>query len=69
MESFQQLRLKKCFFVETEATTGYFLSMFDYFRPATLLKKDFKTQVFSCEYSDIYKNSYFEEHLQTAVFL
>ena len=43
--------------------------MFDYFRPATLLKKDFKTQVFSCEYSDIYKNSYFEEHLQTAVFL
>ena len=30
----------------------------------TLLKKETLTQVFSCEYCEIYKNTYFEEHLQ-----
>ena len=27
---------------------------------------DTPTQVFSCEYSEIFKNTYFEKHLQTA---
>ena len=32
-------------------------------RPAILLKRD-STQVFSCEYCEIFKNTYFEEHLR-----
>ena len=31
-----------------------------------LLKLQTPTQVFSCEYCEIFKNTYFEEHLQTA---
>ena len=33
--------------------------------PATLLKRDSK-QVFSCQYCEIFKKTYFEEHLRTA---
>ena len=33
-------------------------------QPATLFKRDTNTGV-SCEYSEIFKNTYFEEHLQT----
>ena len=29
-------------------------------------QKDTPTQVFSCEYSEISKNTYFEEHVRTA---
>ena len=36
------------------------------FWPATLLKES-PAQVFSFEYCDIVKNTYFEEHLQTLV--
>ena len=36
------------------------------FWPATLLKET-PTQVFSFEYCDIIKNTYFEEHLRTLV--
>ena len=35
-------------------------------RPVTLLKRD-SNQVLSCEYCEIFKNSYFEKHLGTAV--
>ena len=35
------------------------------FRSGTLLKRDFIKKVFSCEYCEIFKNTYFEEHLQT----
>ena len=35
--------------------------------PITLLKKDTLTQMLSCE-CQIFKNTYFEEHLQTAAF-
>ena len=38
------------------------------FRPATLLKKT-PIQVFSCEYCEIFQNTYFEKHLRTAAFL
>ena len=31
-------------------------------RPATLLKRDI-TQVFACEYREIFKYTYFEKHL------
>ena len=31
-----------------------------------LQNKETPTQVFSCEYCEIFKNTYFEEHLQTA---
>ena len=34
-------------------------------RPANLLKRDSNT-VFSCEYCEIFKNTYFEEHLRTS---
>ena len=35
-------------------------------RPATLLKKETLTQVFSCEYCEIVKNTYIEKHLRRA---
>ena len=38
------------------------------FRPATLLKKT-SIQVFSCEYCEIFQNTYFEKHFRTAAFL
>ena len=31
----------------------------------TFIKKETPTQVFSCEISEIFKNTYFEEHLRT----
>ena len=34
-------------------------------RPATLLKKETPAQVFSCEFCEISKNSFFTEHLWT----
>ena len=34
-------------------------------RPANLLKRDSNT-VLSCEYCEIFKNTYFEEHLRTS---
>ena len=34
-------------------------------RPATMLK-EFPAQVFSCEYCEIFKNTYFEENPRTA---
>ena len=30
------------------------------------IKKETLAQVFSCEFCEIFKNTYFEEHLQTA---
>ena len=33
---------------------------------AILLQRGTPTQVFSCEYCEVFKNTYFEEHLQTA---
>ena len=33
---------------------------------SSCIKKGGSTQIFSCEYREIYKNTYFEEHLQTA---
>ena len=36
-------------------------------RPATL-KKETPTQMFSCKYRKIFKSTYSEEHLQTAVY-
>ena len=32
-----------------------------------ILKRDSDTGFFSCEYCEIFKNTYFEEHLRTAV--
>ena len=34
-------------------------------RPATLLKKETLTQVFSCEFCEISKNTFYTEHLWT----
>ena len=34
-----------------------------YFRPATLIKRDIIQHVFSCKIHEIFKNTYFEEHL------
>ena len=31
--------------------------------------KETPTQVFPCEYCEIFKNTYFEEHLRTAAFV
>ena len=31
------------------------------------IKKETPAQVISCEYCEVFKNTYFEEHLQTAV--
>ena len=45
-----------------------FLITLQAFRLETLLKGT-PTQVFSCEYCEIFKNSYFEEHLRMATFV
>ena len=42
-----------------------FLIKLQAFRPTTLLKWT-PTQTFSCEYCEIFKNTYFEKHLWTA---
>ena len=34
-----------------------------------LYQKDTPTQVFSCEYCEIFKNTYLEEHLRTTDFI
>ena len=44
-----------------------FLIKLQALRPVTLLKRDSDTGFFSCEYCEIFKNTYFEEHLRTAV--
>ena len=44
-----------------------FLIKLQVIRPAALLKRDSNTNV-SCEYCEIFRNTYFEEHLQTAAF-
>ena len=39
------------------------------YRPVTdlqLYQKETSTQLFSCEYCEVFKNTYFEEHLRTA---
>ena len=41
-------------------------AIFNFPRPATLLKRHFSSQVFSCETCKIFNNTYFEEHLLTA---
>ena len=47
---------------------GVFFSIkMQIFRPATLLKEDSNTVVFLTIFKKILKNSYFEEHLWTAV--
>ena len=46
-----------------------FLIKLKAFRPATLLKRDSNTGLFSCGYCQNFKNTYFEEHLRTAAFL
>ena len=33
--------------------------------PATLLKKETLAHVFSCEFYEIFKNTFFKEHLRT----
>ena len=44
-----------------------FLNKVEGLRPATILKKTL-TQVISCDYCEIFKNTYFKEHLRTAAF-
>ena len=44
---------------------SFFLIKLQDSRPITLLKET-PTQVFSCEYYNIFKNTYFEKHLPTA---
>ena len=39
--------------------------MLHFWEPATLLKKA-QTQVFSCEFCELFNNTYFKEHLRTA---
>ena len=37
-------------------------------KACNFIKKENPTPVFSCEYCDIFKNSYFEQHLETAAY-
>ena len=39
------------------------------FSPATLIKRGSNTEVFSCEYCEILKNTYFEEHCKRLLLL
>ena len=50
-------------FTEKHLCWSLFLIKSQAFRPATLLKRD-STQVFSCEYSENSKNTFFKEHLR-----
>ena len=36
-------------------------------KTCNFIKKEIPKQVFSCEYCEIFKNTYFEEHLRTVV--
>ena len=45
---------------------SYFLIQLQGCRTAILLERDLTTQVLSCEYCKIFKNTYFEEHLRMA---
>ena len=42
-----------------------FFNKFAGLRHATLLEKDTQAQVFSCEFCEIFKNTYLTEHLRT----
>ena len=48
-----------------ETRMSLFLRKLKPFRSATLLKRDSTTSV-SCDYCEIFKTTYFEEHLRTA---
>ena len=52
---------------ETNCVGVSFLIKMQTFRPATLLKGNFNTVVFLTIFRKNFKNSYFEEHLGTAV--
>ena len=56
---------KSCFwkFRNIYRKTPVLESFFDNF-----IKKGTPTQIFSCEYCEIFKNTFFEEHLRTAAF-
>ena len=59
--------IKKAVLKNFEIFTGKHLCWsFQSFRPATLSKTDFKKQVFSREYCEIFKSTYFEKHLPKA---
>ena len=57
--------LKKYVFRNFGKLTRKHLCQSVFFRPATLLKKETLTQVFSCEFSEFSKNTLFTEHLWT----
>ena len=44
---------------------GLFFNKVASLRPATLLKKKTPAEVFSCEFCEISKNTFFTEHLRT----
>ena len=47
----------------SQENTSFFNKVTDP-RPATLLKKESLAQVFSCEFCQIFKNTFFTEHLR-----
>ena len=69
--SHRRCSMKKVFFKNFTAFTGkhlrwtLFLIKLQPWGRAALLKKEFSTG-FSCEYCEIFKSTYFEEHLRTA---
>ena len=69
--SHRKCSVKKGVFKNLRKFTGkhlcwsLFLIKLRVFRPATLLNSDSNTQIFSCTICEIFKNTYFEEHLQT----
>ena len=52
-------------FTRKRLCQSLFLIKLQTFRPATLFKKSAPIRVFFCEYCKIFKNTYFEEYLQT----
>ena len=50
--------------LSTLSKSYYLLKKLQAIRPVTLLKSDSNTD-FSCKYCEIFKNTYFEEHLHT----
>ena len=52
-------------FIRQHLCCCLFLIKLQTWRPATL-SKETPTQVFSCGYCKVFKNTYFEEHLRTA---
>ena len=66
MYSIKKLYLKIPQYSQQSNCVGLFLIMLQAYSPSTLLKRDSNTNLFREYCEETFKNTFFEEHLQTA---